>query len=570
MINQAAHRTVKGQMPRARQASGPCSPLLWKVARSNLRQTVTLNSRKFWNIAVLLLVVLAVFVRLRLLSVPLERDEGEFAYAGQLMLQGVAPYTLACNIKLPGTYAAYAVMMAVFGQTAVGIHFAFVLVNLGTLALLYFIARRLLPWAGVLVCCASYILLSLSPQMVSFAGHAAHLVVLAALGGLLLLLRARENGRGREIFLSGLLFGVAFLCKQPGLFFGFLGAAILARDTLLGKPGAWRLRVRNLALFALGGALPLALTCLIMWRAGSFSQFWFWTITYAQVHGRMLPPDVGVRHLVQFFSFGPDRWFFVAGAAGLFCLWLEPDSNDRRLLLISWYFLSWCAVVIGFYLTRHYFILLLPVTCLLLGVAVTSLAAWLTRNGIARVSVAVPGLFIAALGWMVWANRAVWFEMPPNLVCALLYAADPFVECVSVAQYIRENSSPSDRIAVVGSEPEVYFYARRKSVSGYLYMYDLMGDQPYASKMQREFIHDIETAKPEYLVLVNDPSSWTTWPQSDRTIFVWSRQYPAKFYQLVGIAAIYPSYTEYFWGKEATSAEVKTSTAIYVMRRKPD
>jgi hypothetical protein len=533
-----------------------------------VRQIVILNSRKFWNASVLLLVLLAVFVRLRLLNTPLERDEGEFAYAGQLMLQGVAPYTLACNIKLPGTYAAYAAIMAFFGQTSVGIHFGFVLVNLGTLALLFCLARRLLPWAGVLVCCAAYILLSLSPLMVSLAGHAAHLVMVAALGGLLLLLRAREKGGGWELLLSGLLFGLAFLCKQPGLFFCLLGFSILSRDVLQGKPAPWRLRLRNLVLFSLGGILPLALTCLIMWWTGSFDRFWFWTITYAQVHGRMLPPDVGVRHLAQFFSSGPERWFFLAGAAGLVCIWVEPDSNDRRLLLTTWYILSWCAVATGFYFTRHYFIFLLPVTSLLLGAAVTTLAAWLGRTRMPRLSVAAPALFVLGVGWLVWANRAVWFEMSPNLVCAVLYAADPFVECVAVAEYIREHSAPSDRIAVVGSEPEIYFYARRHSVSGYLYMYDLMGDQPYASKMQRQFIHDVETARPEFLVLVNNPSSWTTWPQSDRTIFVWSREYPAKYYQLAGIAAMYPSYTEYFWGKEAASAEVKTSSAIYVLKRK--
>lgn len=39
-------------------------------------------------------------------TAPLERDEGEYAYAGQLMLQGIPPYQLAYNMKLPGTYAA--------------------------------------------------------------------------------------------------------------------------------------------------------------------------------------------------------------------------------------------------------------------------------------------------------------------------------------------------------------------------------------------------------------------------------------------------------------------------------
>ena len=74
--------------------------------------------------------LLAVGVRLRLLAMPLERDEGEFAYMGQLMLQGIPPYKLACNMKLPGTYAAYAVIMAVFGQTIAAIHTGLLLVLL--------------------------------------------------------------------------------------------------------------------------------------------------------------------------------------------------------------------------------------------------------------------------------------------------------------------------------------------------------------------------------------------------------------------------------------------------------
>ncbi len=66
---------------------------------------------------VLLVVLLAAFIRYRLLDMPLERDEGEYAYAGQLILQGIPPYELAYNMKLPGTYYAYALGMAVFGQT---------------------------------------------------------------------------------------------------------------------------------------------------------------------------------------------------------------------------------------------------------------------------------------------------------------------------------------------------------------------------------------------------------------------------------------------------------------------
>jgi hypothetical protein len=46
--------------------------------------------RACWRVAALLAIAaLVVFVRLRLLQVPLERDEGEYACSGQLMLDGV-------------------------------------------------------------------------------------------------------------------------------------------------------------------------------------------------------------------------------------------------------------------------------------------------------------------------------------------------------------------------------------------------------------------------------------------------------------------------------------------------
>jgi hypothetical protein len=114
----------------------------------------------------ILLVVLAVAVRLRLLALPLERDEGEFAYNGQLILQGIPPFKLAFNMKMPGIYAAYAGHHGgAFGESPSGIHFGLLLVNLGTSHLLFLLARRLLDPAAVPVCCAAYVLLSLSPAV---------------------------------------------------------------------------------------------------------------------------------------------------------------------------------------------------------------------------------------------------------------------------------------------------------------------------------------------------------------------------------------------------------------------
>ena len=55
-----------------------------------------------WVLFVLAVAVVAA-ARIRMLGLPLERDEGEYAYTGQLLLQGVTPYKLAYSMKLPGT-----------------------------------------------------------------------------------------------------------------------------------------------------------------------------------------------------------------------------------------------------------------------------------------------------------------------------------------------------------------------------------------------------------------------------------------------------------------------------------
>src|SRR5258707_11310412 len=103
--------------------------------------------------------VFATVMRVRTLDLPLERDEGEYAYAGQLMLRGVPPYTAAYNMKLPGTYAAYALIMAVFGQTPSGIHLGVALINAASIVFVFLIGRRLLDDAAGVVAAITFALL---------------------------------------------------------------------------------------------------------------------------------------------------------------------------------------------------------------------------------------------------------------------------------------------------------------------------------------------------------------------------------------------------------------------------
>src|SRR5438067_7520870 len=119
-----------------------------------------------WGILAIIVFGLVIAIRIRLLGIPLERDEGEYAYAGQLMSQGTAPYKLAYNMKFPGTYAAYALIMAIFGQTIVDIHLGLLLINAATILLIFLLGRRLIDSIAGLAAAMAYAVLSVSPSVV--------------------------------------------------------------------------------------------------------------------------------------------------------------------------------------------------------------------------------------------------------------------------------------------------------------------------------------------------------------------------------------------------------------------
>ncbi|HEY4660367.1 MAG TPA: glycosyltransferase family 39 protein, partial [Terriglobales bacterium] len=227
-----------------------------------------------------LILTLNCALRFHLRNIPLERDEGEYAYAGQLMLQGIPPYKLAYNMKLPGTYVAYSLILALFGQTPAGIHLGVLVVNSATVFMVFLLSLRLAGLTAALVAGASYALLSVSPSVLGLYGHATHFVALMAITGLVLLLRGLDE-HGRWLFLgSGICLGLGFVMKQPGFLFVIFGALYLLRVELR-RGVEWRLVIERLGLLLTGSALPFALTCLWLWRVGVFKTFWFWTFSYA-------------------------------------------------------------------------------------------------------------------------------------------------------------------------------------------------------------------------------------------------------------------------------------------------
>ena len=304
-----------------------------------------------------------------------------------------------------------------------------------------------------------------------------------------------------------------------------------------------------------------------------FPQFWFWTVSYAGKYASaisaMYSGDMlrsGLRAVV-----GPNLGLWLLPWAGALVMWWEdrleggnPKTENRnpkevrspksevrsgrreaeaseagpspssivhrksqipnaRFFLTALLFCSFGSISVGFYFREHYFITLLPALALLSGVAVSRALHLLRHDQTIELFLALPILllWVTGLGGALLGNSAFWFDYAPGEAVNYCYSTSLFSEAVPAGEYLRTNAPPAARVAVLGSEPEILFYSRRRSATGYIYTYPLMEEHPYASAMQRQMIAEIERAQPDYAVYIDDNYSWLPQARSDRTILDW-------------------------------------------------
>lgn len=510
------------------------------------------NTRLLYSIAILLLLMVVVAVRVRLLNAPLERDEGEFAYLGQLLLEGSPPYLNSYSMKPPGIFGAYALGMFLFGESRSGIHLGLLIANSCSVVILYFLAKRLFDSWTALTASASFALLTLSQTVFGVFAHATHFVVLFVLAGLLALVDALEKDSLKGYFFSGILLGISYTMKQHALFLILFGVGYFLLQQALKR----RLHTRSFAagsVALLSGIMTplLGIGLLLAW-SGSFQKFWFWTYSYPSQLVSRMSMESGLRNFWDSFSaiLGPFAPLFVLAGGGLALLCSDRQARSQTWFVAGLILFSFLAMTPGLNFSRHYFILLMPAVALLVGICTGFLTRRLSAGG---KLMAIPLLvFLSASGYALYQEKNYLFSATPEEVSKSTYGRNPFVESLAVAEYIKQHASVNDRIAILGSEPQIYFYAHRRAATSFNQVYGLMEQHRYAAGMQREMIADIERSRPRHIIMVNIPDSWSYTENSQGEIFLWAKTYIDRNYRICGFIDLSdPDKTVYKWGKDA-------------------
>lgn len=544
-----------------REAVRSDSRLMTWRARDSMKASLA------WGLLVLA-IALSLGIRFRLLDTPLERDEGEYAYVAQLVLDGTSPYAAAYSMKTPGVALAYAPFIALLGDTPAAIRTCLMLVNAATIWLIFLFARRLHGTVEGAVAAAVFSVLSLGPGTQGLFANAEHFVNFFAVAGLLVLLRARESRRRGGCLAAGALLGLAILMKQHGIAFAAFGGLIL----LVPRPGS-PYRRSLLLFFALGAFLPISMLALTLWWTEGLDSFLFWSIEYAWRYLSFVTPGEGVgfglNGLVGVIASAPFAWLLAL--FGLCALAWDPSSRLRAGFLLAFGAFSFAAVSPAFRFRPHYFLYLLPVVSLWAAVGTAALARLLAPRDRARWQEAVQiALVVFVLGASLNQHSEMLFRMSPDEVSASSFGPNPFPEAVEVSRVLRERSDPGDRIALLASEPEIYFYTHLRSAAPFLYMTELLRDQEISLVLQREMIAAVEVARPRYFVFSSRFDPFTGASRRGAPLFRWARAVVRREFTRIGVVEIRrdgPS--RYQWGENVPMPRGATDWLMVYERTSP-
>jgi hypothetical protein len=533
--------------------------------------------RDYHLIFLWVMIIIVSIIRYRLIAVPFERDEGEYGYIGNLFLHGVAPFKDAYSMKLPGTSFMYSVIMLIFGHTNTGVHTGVVLLNAATMYFLYSAFKKIFtPFIG-LATASVYGFMAIGLVFDGFAAHATHFICFYSSIALFFFADFMKTGKPLKVFLCGLMLGMAFLMKQQAVFLILFAALLLFIHQKSEKKQAFPGIIKDLFVLGAGVFIPYAIVVLIIAVTGQFSIFWLWTVEYASKYESVKSMDA----IIQLFniSFGPawDSFYllWILGFAGVFILYFSPLTRFQKLFALLYFISSACVLSAGFYFRQHYFITILPAIGLMTGILVESVLNQIRqRMKVLNSPYISVIIFSAIVVFTIYNNREYYFSYSPRVVCNIAYWGNPFNEAQEISKYIHSNTGDTDKIAILGSEPEIYFYADRTSATGFLYTYPLVENQPYNVEMQDQMIKEIEKNKPAYLIFCNVAYSWLAQAGTPKKIFDWGNSYTHDHYSPVGFVDFFNTNDkrgwQFFWGDDIKNRTTQPESFIIVFKRNPD
>lgn len=380
-------------------------------------------------------------------------DEAEFCTIGKMICGGALSYANIAEFKPPLVHLAFAPAGFFGGPSIVPMR---VLSVLWVFATALVIAQCVREWTADELAARSAAFLSLLAGLCEVPSTSAELLMDLPLAlALLFFIRAEKTGKVRDDLLCGLCVGLASLFKHQG--------AILGVAFVCARLWGFARRERPFGLerylgLAAGFAVPWASAIAVWQAAGHLDDFVEW----------MVLRNLGYASQASLFSWSRAALAVVVCVAGTALPWAlatreslrRGDPIRRGLVLALW--LTWLAVGAGGRFYEHYFLQFVPPLAILAAPS----AAELLRSGSRRArAIALALALLPALGYTGYTLARGLAGNYPN--------QQPGV--IAVADWLRKNTAPTERIFVWGHAPQIYYLSKRPPGTRYLTAATQMG-----------------------------------------------------------------------------------------------
>jgi hypothetical protein len=509
----------------------------------------------YYYIGLGLVLLLIVFIRINFLEIPFERDEGSYAYSGKIILDGAKTYIDIGSQRLDGVFYAYAAIVALFGYSVKALHIAFIFINLATAVILFFMGRKIANHLTGFAAALFFALLSMTASASGFTVQSEHIVALFAAGAFLSLFYYFDSKKIWQLILSGVLFSLAFQVKQTSFFYGLLaGALIILQWLFTGRENIKRF-VLHILIFISAVLIPIAIDLLLIYMNGAWSDFTLWFFDIRNQYTSLITFNDGLKYLEGSFNaiYKNYKFLWIIAFLGTATVFLTNLSLWKKISIAGLNIAGFLTIVPGYHYYGHYFLQWIPALSINGAIFIFSIQHILKNKMQLGIASTVVAFIIILLP--VFANLSslskYYFNPNHTQILREVYGINPFPESKVIADKLNTLMKEEDKLAVFGTEIQMYVYTNKKSPSRFAGSGALL-EFPVAQSedWQKEFISDVEKAAPKYLVFFSHPISWMMNSKSKNLIFPWFDKFSAANYRLIGYADMFGNTTNYVWEPE--------------------
>lgn len=524
-----------------------------------------------------IVICLIIFIRSKFVNVPFERDEGSYAYCGRIILDGAVPFKDIGSQRLPGVFYSYALLVAIFGYTLKSMHIAFIVINVISAIFIFIIGRKLMSNVAAISCALCWALLSMNMGISGFTTQSEHIVALFVLVGIYFLLRYFDRKSLLMIALSGLFFSFAFEVKQTSFFLGLFAGILLAGKQFFEKERNWKKIILSILVFSAAVIIPVVIDLFIVWKRGGWEDFNYWFFDIRKEYSSVMTFKQGTDYLKMTWPGMYDNYKFIwiISVIGPVLLLFTSAKWWIKLGVLGFYVFGALTVVPGNHFYGHYFLQWVPTVCISAGAFFYGLEDLIkSKLKLQKASRYVAlGILVLASYSNMSALKKYYFNVNSTQLLRQVYGLNPFPESKVIADRLNTMLRPEDKIAVFGTEIQMYFYTNKISPSRFAGSGALL-EFPVAKAddWQKEFISDVEKANPRFLVFYSHAISWLANPKVNNLIFPWFDKFSAEKYNLIGFADMYDTTTNYVWAPDMDLVKnpPKSQYKIFIFERKPD